>query len=153
MRRPFPMVMAISLSILAASEPFLFAGPADKEIKALQGTWVMQAMEVDGAKIEAPEAGNIVEFSLTGNQYASRVGQTEIEAGTVAIDSNKSPATIDLMPFAGEKKGQVLSGIYLLRGDRLVICVATPPTARPVEFSALEGDGRIVIIYKRGQSK
>src|SRR5579884_1404779 len=52
MRRPFRLVPAIALFIVVAA-PMLcvYGSPPDKEIKALEGVWVMRAMEVDGGKI------------------------------------------------------------------------------------------------------
>jgi uncharacterized protein (TIGR03067 family) len=140
------MVLAVALLIAAAPSP---GGSAGKEVEALQGVWVMRAMEVDGAKIEGPQGGDAVRLFLDGNKYTSKMGQTVIEEGTVRLDPGKRPAWIDLAPATGVTKGQVLRGIYLLRGDSLVLCLATPPAERPTEFAARQGDNRIVILFKR----
>jgi uncharacterized protein (TIGR03067 family) len=65
------------------------------------------------------------------------------------VDASKSPAWIDLTPATGVRKGQVFRGIFLLRGDGLVLCLATPPAERPNEFAARQGDNRVVLILKR----
>ena len=148
MRRPVSMALAVALLIAAAEAP-PSGGPAGKEVEALQGIWVMRAMEVDGAKIEGPQGGDAVRLFLDGNKYTSKMGPTVIEEGTVRIDPGKRPAWIDLAPATGGTKGQVLRGIYLLRGDSLVLCLATPPAERPTEFAARQGDNRIVLLFKR----
>ena len=150
MRRPFRLLPAIVLLLVAAPKLPVCAAPPDREIKALGGVWVMRGMEVDGGKIEEPEA---VQLFLDGNKYISQAGQSVLEQGTIAVDPGKSPAAIDLMPDAGGQKGMVLPGIYLLRGDSLVICLATPPAARPTEFSAHKGDNRILLMYKRARPR
>jgi uncharacterized protein (TIGR03067 family) len=150
MRRPFRLLPAIVLFLVAAPKPSVCAAPPDKAIKALGGVWVMRGMEMDGGKIEQSEA---VQLFLDGNRYVSQAGQNVLEQGTIAVDPGKSPAAIDLMPDTGGQKGMVLSGIYMHRGDSLVICLATPPAARPTEFSAHKGDNRILLIYKRARPK
>jgi uncharacterized protein (TIGR03067 family) len=150
MRRPFRLVSAVVLFLVAAPKLPVCAAPPDKEIKALGGVWVMQGMEVDGGKIEESQT---VQLFLDGNKYVSQAGRSVLEQGTIAVDPGKSPAAIDLIPDAGGQKGKVLSGIYMHRGDSLVICLATPPAARPTEFSAQKGDDRILLIYKRVRPK
>jgi uncharacterized protein (TIGR03067 family) len=147
MRRPTFLVLAVAL--LIAAQPSPGGGPAGKEVEALQGVWVMRAMEADGAKVEGPQGGDAVRFLLDGNKYASKMGETVIEEGTLTVDAGKSPAWIDLAPTTGVHKGQVLHGIFLLRGDSLVLCLATPPAERPTEFVARQGDNRVVLIFKR----
>jgi uncharacterized protein (TIGR03067 family) len=153
MRRPFRLVPAIVLFLVAVLTLSLCAAPPAKEIKALGGVWDMQVMEVDGGKIEGSAGGGTVQFFLDGNKYVSQAGQNVVEQGTIAVDPGKSPAAIDLMPNTGGQQGKVLPGIYLLRGDSLLICLATPPAARPTEFSAQKGDNHILILYKRAQPR
>lgn len=153
MRRPFRLVSAIVLFLVPVLTLSLWAAPADKELKALGGVWVMQVMEVDGGKIEGSAGGGGIQFSLDGNKYVSQAGQNVVEQGTIAVDPSKSPAAIDLMANTGGEKGKILSGIYLLRGDSLLICLASPSAARPTEFSAQKGDNRILILYKRARPR
>jgi uncharacterized protein (TIGR03067 family) len=148
MRRPVSLFLAVPLLIIAA-EPARDGVPAGKEVEALQGAWVMRAMEADGAKVDGPQGGEAVRLFFDGTKYTSKMGQTVIEEGTLTIDAGKSPAWMDLAPATGALKGQVLRGIFLLRGDSLVLCLATPPAERPTEFAARQGDHRIVLIFKR----
>jgi uncharacterized protein (TIGR03067 family) len=142
------MVLTVALLIAAAAPPS-DGVPAGKEVEALQGVWVMRAMEVDGAKVDGPQGGEAVRLYFDGNKYVSKIGQTVVEEGTITVDPGKRPAWIDLAPATGVQKGQVLRGIYLLRGDSLVLGLAIPPAERPTEFVARQGDNHMVIIFKR----
>jgi uncharacterized protein (TIGR03067 family) len=153
MRRLANWFLVFAVVVSAASMSSVYGASADKEIKALEGVWVARAIEVDGGKIEGFESGNVVQLFLDGNRYVSKVGPNAIEQGTITVDPGKSPAWIDLMPQTGEKRGQVVPGIYMLRGDNLVLCIAASPANRPIEFSAPKGDNRILVIYKRIKSR
>lgn len=153
MRRPACLLVGFALFFGAASEATVSAAPSSKELKALQGVWVLGALEADGGKIEGFEGPNAIQLYIDGDKYSSQVGSNVIEQGTLSLDASKGTAWIDLMPSTGERKGQVVSGIYVLRGDSLVLCLVPAPAARPNEFEAHKGDGRIVAIYKRLKSR
>src|SRR5262249_46379246 len=59
--------------------------------------------------------------------------------------------TIDVIPREGGEmeKGKTFSGIYLLDGDRLKICLGSPEQKRPGEFSTKDGKGYMLYVLQR----
>jgi len=72
-----------------------------------------------------------------------------INEGTVKLDPTKKPKAIDITFTAGERKGQMVLGIYEIEGDTFRVCVARPGDERPAEFSAKAGSGRTLVAYQR----
>ena len=78
-----------------------------------------------------------------------RHGDKVFNEGTVQLDPTKKPKAIDVTFIEGERKGQVVLGIYEIEGDAFRVCVARPGDERPAEFSAKAGSGPTLIAYRR----
>jgi len=60
------------------------------------------------------------------------------------------PALIDLTTVSQDyPTGLHTSGIYSLKGDFLVYCIAAPDRPRPTEFATTKGDGYTLVVLKR----
>ena len=130
------------------------AAPNDaavQEFKRMDGTWKCLALDYDGNKLSAAQL-EAVRLVQTGDKYASKVGDTIIDGGTLMIDPTKKPKTIDAMATTGSAKGRTLLGIYEFDGDDYKICFGDTGNPRPTEFAAGAGSGNILIVYKREKS-
>ena len=126
---------------------------ARQELKKLQGTWRVVAMERDGKQV--PEA----EFQdrraiVEDHSYTEKQGTKVVEKGTFQMDTARKPYGITITPTEGEDKGKTMYGIYEIEKDDTVrLCGSAPGKERPTDFSAKAGSGRTLITYKRVKSK
>jgi uncharacterized protein (TIGR03067 family) len=67
------------------------------------------------------------------------------------MDPSAKPAAIDFEHTEGALKGK--EGIYILDGDRLVVCDNAPNTdkGRPAAFEATSGSGYVLITFMRSE--
>jgi uncharacterized protein (TIGR03067 family) len=142
------LVAVVALSILVGAEP-----PADavkKDLAQLEGDWAMVSGERDGQAL--PE-----EYVKTATRVAKDQVSTVTIGGMVVmkskytIDPSKKPKAIDFEAVEGEAKGSKLHGIYELDGDTLKFCLAPADKDRPTEFTAKEGSGRTMSVWKRAK--
>jgi len=122
-----------------------------KEREKLAGKWQVVSLEVDGMK--TPEdmlAQASVTIDAKGKITVTVDGNVIIEA-TTKIDPSKKPKTVDITYTLGDLKGQTALGIYALDGDTYRYCRAAPDKDRPTEFSAKQGSGNTMAVYKRSK--
>ena len=95
------------------------------------------------------------EMVKTGKRVSS-AGETTITFGgelyfkaRIRIDPSRTPKTIDYDMTEGPTKGKTHLGIYELEGDTVRFCFAAPGVDRPNDFTAKEGSGRTLSVWKR----
>jgi uncharacterized protein (TIGR03067 family) len=86
---------------------------------------------------------------LKGNEVTVVVGGQVYLKAQIALDPTKKPRAIDYTLTEGENKGEKIQGIYELDGDTLKFCSASPGKERPTDFTAKEGSGRTLSVWKR----
>ena len=90
-----------------------------------------------------------VKLSVKGDKYTFSAGDST-EEGTIKLDTEKKPATLDFDITAGNDKGKQQIGIYKVEKDGITICLARPGEKdRPTEFSAAGDKGHILIVIKK----
>jgi uncharacterized protein (TIGR03067 family) len=114
-----------------------------KELAALEGTWVAIDWLEDGRK-EENEIGEKLVISGTKVTFVNRDGKPKGE-GTLKLNVTKQPKWIDLARSKGS--GVVGVGIYELDGDRLRICLGGED--RPQAFQSTRKGGEALITLKR----
>lgn len=142
------LVAVVALSCLLGAEP-----PADavkKELARLDGEWVMVSGERDGQAL--PE-----EYVKTATRVARDGVSTVTIAGMVVmkskytIDPTKKPKAIDFEATEGEAAGKKIQAIYELDGDTLKFCLSASDRDRPTDFTAKDGSGRTLSVWKRAK--
>jgi uncharacterized protein (TIGR02246 family) len=128
-------------------------GPAEDDLKALQGTWVTLKLVTNG-KVEVdlkepPKEGPASTLTYDGHKWVVKAGDKELASGTSKLDPSKTPKHIDLTHESGPLKGQTVLGIYKLVGDEYSACIAAPGKARPTEFASQAGNGQRFVVSKR----
>ena len=149
MRRAL-LLVPVFLALLAADEPRDAA--VKKELKRLQGTWVLVAYEKDGKKTPAEDLKDI-RVLIKGNRYFVQTGGQISEQGTFKVYPGRKPKAMDSMPTEGPRKGETVLSIYELEGDRYRECQAAPGKERPTLFSAKQGTGQTLMILKRQKTE
>ncbi|MCI0639458.1 MAG: TIGR03067 domain-containing protein [Gemmataceae bacterium] len=117
------------------------------EMKQLEGVWVLQSLENDGKPLSEEQLKQI-RLTIKGDRYTVEVGDRKVEL-TYKLDPSKKPKTIDFS-LVGDDEKKTTPGIYELATDTFKMCRAAEVGGkRPAEFSAAEGSGRILAVYKR----
>ena len=118
-----------------------------QELKKLQGSWRVTALDMDGQKLPAAmlEGACIV---VEGDRFKS-LGMGADYEGTLRLTR---PGRLDLTFDSGPEKGNTNLGIYELDGDQWRICLATRGKIRPAEFRSKPGSGIAVETLIRGEA-
>jgi uncharacterized protein (TIGR03067 family) len=121
-----------------------------KDRAAMQGNWKVASVERDGAKPYGDEQLAVVRvaFDTDGTLTVEANGSVFLKA-TTKIDPTTKPKSLDLTFAEGDMKGDTALAIYDIEGDTFRYCRAEPGKERPKEFSAKEGSGHMLIVYKR----
>jgi uncharacterized protein (TIGR03067 family) len=130
------------------------AAEPTKDRDALQGTWTLVSLQVDGYAMpeEIVKTGR---FVVESDQYKLTLGVEGISADfTYVLDPTSTPRSIDLTYASGPRKGATVKGIYRLQGDSYTLCRReNKGQARPTEFVSKPGSGLILAVYKRERTK
>jgi len=149
-------LMAVAL-LLSWSFGSVFAAEvggadADKELKKLQGTWVMVSGEIDGKKA-ADEHVSQSKITYEGNKGQVAVPNQTPETivfEIVKIDPTKNPKQMHVIRKNGPNAGKTLIGIYEFEGDDQYKFALDPTGATTLkEFATKEGTGHVRNTWKR----
>lgn len=124
------------VAILALAAPLALAAqtPApelSKEMKALQGSWVITVANGQALDNSSPE----IIFQLTGDKYAQVTNGQVTERGTIKLDGSKTPMTIDMFIQEGEDANKTQLGVIKIADDTVTgKMAAAGVTDRPKDF-------------------
>jgi len=120
-------------------------------LAALQGTWEIVALEVEGASI--PVGGFRGSRIIVKGGTFSTVSMGATYGGTLTVDASKSPKTLELSFKSGPEKGTKSLAIYELHGDTWKLCLTVTGHTRPTSFATKPGSGHAFEILKRQTGK
>ena len=92
---------------------------ARKELKALEGEWLVQRIETKNGK---QEPGDDERLSLTIKGAKWTFGTVQ-EGEVVALDPSTSPKLLDFKSVRKGREDTVNEAIYKVDGDTLIICI------------------------------
>lgn len=138
--------MAFAAAILFAFAGFSFADDAvQKEIAKFNGTWQLVSAERDGKKVPEDVVKKIHVVIKDGKHTVYFGDDPVVKDVHFTVDPSKTPKRVtDTLP-----DGKKINGIYEMTGDTLKSCVAEPDKDFPTEFSAKQGTGQTLRIFKR----
>lgn len=133
------LAIALSLAVLDADQP-LSTGP--KELRGLQGQWVLKSAEKNGTKFDSKLDETKMVLEIKEDKWVF----TGKEKGKIiAIDSKN----IDIKSSEEGRVGKVDEGIYKLSGDTLTICICQGDAKnRPTQFESKDEE-TIVAVFER----
>jgi uncharacterized protein (TIGR03067 family) len=132
----------LRLKDLAGNE----AASAD-DLKTMQGSWQVAGVEVGG---EAATPETVTNITVRINERQFEVFNLGVKtAGTIALDSSKSPKQIEIHPEVGPDAGRVWPGVYSLTGDSLKVCYSRDEKHRPANLKTGEDMNLVMITYNR----
>jgi uncharacterized protein (TIGR03067 family) len=117
------------------------------DLDQLQGEWQLESATRDGKEMP-PEMRKLFKCRIQGNKFTITRDGKPVEQGTLKLEPMKKPKAIEFN--LGEDK-QAL-GIYDVSGDIYKQCYAPPGKDRPKDFSAKEGSGHTLSVWKRIRS-
>ena len=121
----------------------------DEDIGALQGTWSVVALEVEGMKM--PAAMLTGSKIVVNGQNFTTIAMGATYEGTLEVDSAATPKTFQLKFTVGPEQGNTSLGIYELDGDTWRICLTTTGKNRPKEFATAPGSGLALETLQRSR--
>ena len=138
-------LMAAVFFLIAADDP---SDQVKKDMTRLGGEWSMVSGQINGKAM--PDA------FLKGSRRVAKDGVTTVTIGGMpfmkakfTIDPSKKPKTMDYLMLEGLTKGKKQLGIYKLEGDTVTFCFASPGKERPSDFTAKEGSGHTLSVWKK----
>ncbi|HLX63452.1 MAG TPA: TIGR03067 domain-containing protein [Planctomycetota bacterium] len=136
----FACLLALSLSLARAAED-----PKD----ALQGVWIAQSGERDGAASPAEDIKS-VKITITADKFTLQEKDEKDMECAYKIDTTQSPKQLDLTP--ANKENKPVHAIYELKGDELKICARQADSSdgpRPTEFATKKDSHFALLVLKR----
>ena len=131
----------------------LLCGPTAAEekkddAKAMNGLWTVEKAIFKGK--DATDLFKEAKLTITDGKYSVDFAGTKDE-GTLKIDADKKPKTIDIIGTEGPNKDKTIPSIYELDGDILKICYTLEGKDRPAAFESKEGTETLFVTYKRAK--
>jgi uncharacterized protein (TIGR03067 family) len=140
--KPRCLLAIVPVAFLGADSP---KNTAAMVLERFQGTWQLISAETNGKKA-GEDFVKQVRVVIKGRKHSVYLGEKELAHEIwFDLDPTKAPKWVtDTLP-----DGRTIKGIYDLQGDRLMSCVAEAGKARPTEFTAKEGSGWTLRVFKR----
>jgi uncharacterized protein (TIGR03067 family) len=152
MRAFLLLSLAVTLLLVPAQAQDAKDEKVEKELRRLEGSWVLVAGEVDG-KAVAKEHLQRAKRTHTGNEIAvdaPHQSKEPIKNKLARLDPAKAPKEMDLARAAGPSAGKTLLAIYELGEDgSFKICYDPSGKERPKEFKTKPGSGYVLHVWKR----
>jgi len=147
-------LVASSLIILIAVSAGGAGGEKKGKDKGADGTWIVVGMVQNGMKASAEDLDKLkMTLTVKGSNYTVSMAGMAIDKGTSKADETKKPITLDIKSEEGPNKGKTILAIVEIDGDSMKTCYDLEGKNRPKEFSAKEGSGHVLILYKRETKK
>jgi len=116
-------------------------------MNALQGTWDIVTLELEGrAQPAAVLAG--ARIVLDGESFRTESMGAGYE-GRYAVDTTRTPHTIDVTFTEGPHAGRKSLGIFRLEGDEWTLCLGMAGATRPAAFVTTPGSSHALETLRR----
>jgi uncharacterized protein (TIGR03067 family) len=134
-----------ALLLVAADKP---ADAAKKDLDALQGTWEMAALEVNGQPVPEEKIRGTT-LTIKGDKYTVKVKDKSHQT-TFKLDPSQKPKAIDMFFPDGPELPKLSKGVYEIDGDTFRLCRhQMPGKDRPAQLGSWPDTGLFVVTWKR----
>jgi uncharacterized protein (TIGR03067 family) len=138
----------------AAFVLWLVAAPADlsdavkKELKAIEGDWIVVAMDLGGTTREFPK-GEQIPVTIKGTKFTfGKFGDGEV----TALDPSLKPKIVDFKMLRKPESGVTNEAIFKVEKDTLVVVVYLgEDKKRPASFDVPKDDKTARFTLKRNK--
>lgn len=122
---------------------------AKKDLKLLQGTWVMAALEVNGMDVPANKLEGTV-LTIKDDAYVVKVKDRMVTTARIELDPSKAPKHFNMTPQDGDKKDMLQKGIYKIEGETFKLARGlNSEQERPNQFATWPDTNYFVVTWKR----
>ena len=122
---------------------------AKKDLKALQGAWVIAALEVNGMEVAADKLEGTV-LTIKDDRYIVKIKDKVINTAVIELNPKKDPKELNMTPQEGAAKDKLHKAIYKIEGDTFKMARGlNPEQDRPDQFATWPGTNVFVISWKR----
>ena len=119
--------------------------PPAGDAAAIRGVWLLVMAEQNGVEM-GPEAVKGKKYVI-GDDLVMHMTRTRPLDAEYRLDPTRMPKTIDIT--FKDRPDVPMRGIYELKGDELIVCLAVPGQDRPTEFKAPADSGRELFRFKK----
>ena len=145
--------LAVAVAVAVADDKPKDTGKPNKDLEPFQGTWAAVSVEQEGTAIPEEATGKLT-LVVKGNSRVLKQDGEVVSQATFKVDAAKKPKTIDIEVTDGPLAGRKILGIYEVKDDTLKVCLSiTDDDKRPDDFSAKEGSGRQLQVFKKEKAK
>jgi uncharacterized protein (TIGR03067 family) len=143
-------LLALAVGVLLAAD----AKDEDfqKELKKLEGTWVLISGEVDGKKV-SDEHVKKSKITFKGTAVAvdtPHQSSETIKSTITKLDATKTPHEMHWTREVGPSVGKTMKAVYEFMGpDQIRFCFDPSGKETPKEFKTKEGSGHVLHVWKR----
>ena len=122
---------------------------AKKDLDAMQGTWVMHALEINGKDVP-PQQTQDTNLTIRKDDYKTTVKGKDQRGLRIKLDPSKDPKAMDMIQTQPDGSEKVIKGIYTIEKDLLKICRGlTSEQERPNQFATWPGTSYFVVTWKK----
>lgn len=124
-------------------------GVVRQSVASLDGNWLPIAAYVSGQVLPVQEL-RIARLVLAGGTYEIHDReQRVVDSGAVRVDTDVSPASLDIVGHDGPGAGKTMLAIFELDGDLLTICYDMEASLRPETMEPQQDQVLLQITYSR----
>jgi uncharacterized protein (TIGR03067 family) len=148
------LMRRILIILVVLPTPLLLAGDTDeakKELKVLQGTWKVVALEAGGKAFPKEKVPDFTLVIAADGNATGKLPKGDLQY-TMTVNPKKNPKTIDNLHTGGPQKGMKQYGIYKLEGDKWTVCMTragAEESERPKDFATSEKSTGVVFVFER----
>jgi uncharacterized protein (TIGR03067 family) len=140
--------MLVALGVVLFASVARAEDAARKDLEALQGEWVMAALEIDGKQVPEEKIRGTT-LTVKGDRYTVKVKDNSHEV-TFKLDPSQKPKAIDMFLPNGTDAPKRSPGIYKIDGDTFQLCRAqAAEQERPRDFGTWPNTGVFLVTWKR----
>lgn len=141
-------LLPLFLISFQASPPKEAVDLAAKDLKLLQGKYVMEALEVNGVKVPLNKLEGTF-LTIKGDSYTVHVKDKTIPC-QIVLDPKQDPKHLDMVFKEGEKKDKTHKAIYRIDGERLLVARGLgAEQERPNQFATWPDTNYFVVTWRR----
>jgi uncharacterized protein (TIGR03067 family) len=142
--------MSRKLLLVLAVGFLLGAEGKEDALKKMQGEWQVIGLEGEGRKAAEAEVKKAdYRLFINGNKFTYKIAGKDSLEGTIEINPDKNPKTLDAKGKSPDGKEEKSVGIYEIDGDTMRVCFVPEGTERPTKFETKAGSKAAIITYQR----
>jgi uncharacterized protein (TIGR03067 family) len=137
MKRAFLAVAAFTATTAAVTAA---------DLKELAGEYKLVGLMKGGKDAPKEEVDAIKGVTISGDKFTVDIAGDK-KVATIKVDGSKKPATLDLTPDDGPRKGEAMAGIFTFEKGVLKMAVREKGD-RPTDFKGAGDDEMVITLEK-----